>query len=67
MTQTRADFHEQNLASAQDEARRLLGHKTLLQGAWLNWVASQLYQLQPAPYASMVRRELARLQEISEN
>jgi hypothetical protein len=30
-------------------------------------VASQLYQLQPAPYASMVRRELARLQETSEN
>ncbi|MGF6201474.1 hypothetical protein [Pseudomonas sp. FW305-70] len=67
MTLTRADFHEQNLASAQDEARRLFGHKPLLQGAWLNWVASQLYQLQPAPYASMVRRELTRLQETSEN
>jgi len=67
MTLTRADFHEQNLASAQDEARRLFEHKPLLQGAWLNWVASQLYQLQPAPYASMVRRELTRLQEISEN
>ncbi|MBV7566098.1 hypothetical protein D9M71_109740 [compost metagenome] len=67
MTLTRADFHEQNLASAQDEARRLFEHKPLLQGAWLNWVASQLYQLQPAPYASMVRRELTRLQETSEN
>ena len=67
MILTRADFHEQNLASAQDEARRLFGQKTILQGAWLNWVASQLYQLQPAPYASMVRRELARLQEISQN
>ena len=67
MSLTRADFHEQNLASAQDEARRLFGQKPLLQGAWLNWVASQLYQLQPAPYASMVRRELARLQEVSEN
>ena len=67
MTLTRADFHEQNLASAQDEARRLFGQKVILQGAWLNWVASQLYQLQPAPYASMVRRELARLQETSEN
>ncbi|MDF9902051.1 UNVERIFIED_ORG: hypothetical protein OKW15_006020 [Pseudomonas reinekei] len=67
MTLTRADFHEQNLASAQDEAQRLFGQKTLLQGAWLNWVASQLYQLQPAPYASMVRRELTRLQEASEN
>ncbi|MFY0730809.1 hypothetical protein [Pseudomonas sp. NFX15] len=67
MTLARADFHEQNLASAQDEARRLFGQKSILQGAWLNWVASQLYQLQPAEYASMVRRELARLQEISEN
>ncbi len=66
-TLTRVDFHEQNLASAQDEARRLFGHKSILQGAWLNWVASQLYQLQPAPYASMVRRELMRLQETSEN
>ncbi|MNQ38395.1 hypothetical protein D3C85_519720 [compost metagenome] len=67
MTLTRADFHEQNLSSAQDEARRLFGQKTILQGAWLNWVASQLYQLQPAEYASMVRRELMRLQETSEN
>lgn len=67
MTLTRADFHEQNLASAQDDAQRLFGQKTILQGAWLNWVASQLYQLQPAQYASMVRRELMRLQEISEN
>ena len=67
MTLTRAVFHEQNLASAQDEARRLFEHKPLLQGAWLNWVASQLYQLQPAPYASIVRRELTRLQETSEN
>ena len=67
MTQARAGFHEQNLASAQDDARRLFGQKTILQGAWLNWAASQLYQLQPAQYASMVRRELMRLQEISEN
>ena len=67
MTQTRADFHEQNLASAQDDAQRLFGQKSILQGAWLNWVASQLYQLQPAEYASMVRRALMRLQEISEN
>ena len=67
MTQTRADFHEQNLASAQDDAQRLFGQKSILQGAWLNWVASQLYQLQPAEYASMVRRELMRLQETCEN
>jgi hypothetical protein len=67
MSLTRADFHEQNLASAQTEAQRLFEQKAVLQGAWLNWVASQLYTLRPAEYASMVRRELARLQEISKN
>ena len=67
MTQTRADFHEQNHAGAQAEALRLFEQKTVLQGAWLNWVASQLYALRPAEYASMVRIELARVQETSEN
>lgn len=66
MSLTRADFHEQNLASARSEARRLFEQKAVLQGAWLGWVASQIYTLRPAEYASMVRRELARLQEISE-
>jgi len=67
MTLTRADFHEQNQASARVEARRLFEQKAILQGGWLSWVASQIYQLQPAEYASMVRRELSRLQETSEN
>jgi hypothetical protein len=67
MSRTRADFHQQNQAGAQAEARRLFEHKAVLQGAWLNWVASQIYALRPAEYASMVRRELARLQETSEN
>jgi len=67
MTLTRADFHEQNQASAHAEALRLFEQKAVLQGAWLNWVASQLYTLRPAAYASMVRRELSLLQESSEN
>ena len=67
MTLTRADFHQQNQASAHVEAQRLFEHKAVLQGAWLSWVASQIYALRPAAYASMVRRELARLQETSEN
>ena len=67
MPLTRADFHTQNQASAQVEAQRLFEQKAILQGAWLGWVASQIYTLRPAEYASMVRRELARLQEISEN
>ena len=62
MTLTRADFHEQNQASAQAEAQRLFDQKSVLQGAWLGWVASQIYTLRPAEYASMVRRALARLQ-----
>ncbi|WP_130904618.1 hypothetical protein [Pseudomonas sp. Sample_22] len=67
MTRNRADFHQQNQAGAQAEALRLFELKAVLQGAWLNWVASQIYALRPAEYASMVRRELARLQETSEN
>ncbi|MBK5511713.1 MULTISPECIES: hypothetical protein [unclassified Pseudomonas] len=66
MPLTRADFHEQNLASAQAEAQRLFAQKAVLQGGWLTWVASQLYTLRPAEYASMVRRELACLQQPSE-
>ncbi|MCF4998512.1 hypothetical protein GIW70_18300 [Pseudomonas syringae] len=62
----RADFHLQNLDSAREEAERLYAAKARLQSAWLGWVASQVYSLQPAAYASMVRRELQRLQEKSE-
>nr|WP_225926631.1 hypothetical protein [Pseudomonas triticicola] len=62
----RADFHSQNLDSAREDAQRLFARKAELQGAWLSWVASQLYALQPAAYASMVRRELQSLQEKSE-
>jgi hypothetical protein len=67
MTLSRADFHARNLAGAQSEALRLFEQRAVLQGAWLSWVASQIYLLQPAEYASMVRKELMRLQEISEN
>ena len=63
---SRAHFHSQNLDSARDDAQRLFARKAELQGAWLSWVASQLYALQPAAYASMVRRELQSLQENSE-
>ncbi|MEO8646654.1 hypothetical protein [Pseudomonas sp.] len=67
MTLARADFHEQNQASAQADAQRLFDQKAVLHGAWLGWVASQIYTLRPAEYASMVRRALARLQEPSES
>ncbi|QXH70981.1 hypothetical protein KSS92_16710 [Pseudomonas atacamensis] len=63
---SREHFHSQNLDSAREDAQRLFARKAELQGAWLSWVASQLYALQPAAYASMVRRELQSLQENSE-
>ncbi|MFP0197989.1 hypothetical protein ACKJSM_22815 [Pseudomonas sp. PHC1] len=63
---SRADFHLQNLDSARDEAHRLFAAKAQLKGAWLGWVASRIYALQPAEYASMVRRELQSLREMSE-
>ena len=59
----RAQFHQQHLADAQAKAAELFARKDDLQGAWLNWVASQLYALRPAEYASMVRRELQRLHQ----
>lgn len=63
---SRADFHLEHLEAAREEARRLFAAKTELQGAWLNWLAAQLYTLRPAEYAAMVRRELQSLQEKSE-
>jgi hypothetical protein len=63
---SRAEFHQQHQELARAEAQRLFAQKAVLQGAWLNWVAAQLYNLRPAPYASMVRRELQQLQAPTE-
>mgnify|MGYP006200929569 CR=1 FL=1 len=63
---SRADYHREHQGRAEAEAQRLLARKAELQGAWLNWLAAQIYQLRPAEYASMVRRELQSLQEKSE-
>ncbi|WP_410481734.1 hypothetical protein ACJ70E_08935 [Pseudomonas plecoglossicida] len=60
---TRAAFHRQHQAGAVAEAERLLARRAALQGAWLNWVAGELYRLGPAPYVAMVRRELQRLSQ----
>ncbi|WP_435036221.1 hypothetical protein [Pseudomonas neuropathica] len=64
---SRSDFHAQNLDTAREEAMRLFAAKAGLQGVWLNWLAAQIYQLRPAEYASMVRRELQSLQEKSDS
>ncbi len=58
---TRAEFHRQHQADALAEAERLLARRDELQGAWLNWVAGELYRLGPPPYVAMVRREWQRL------
>lgn len=50
------------MEQARLDARHLFERKQALQGAWLSWVASQLYAMAPAEYASMVRRELQQLQ-----
>lgn len=58
---SRAAFHQANQARADAEAQRLFAAKTERGGAWLSWVAAELYALTPAAYAQMVRRELQRL------
>jgi len=58
---TRAEFHRQHQAQALAEAQRLLAQRGVVGAGWLSWVAAQLYQLSPPPYAAMVRRELQRL------
>ena len=60
-TASRAAFHQANQAKVETEARRLLAQRDTLGARWLTWVAGELYRLSPPPYASMVRRELARL------
>ncbi|MDF0731521.1 hypothetical protein P0Y43_12375 [Pseudomonas entomophila] len=57
----RAEFHQRHQSEAVAEAERLLARRDDLQGAWLGWVAGELYRLGPAPFVAMVRRELQRL------
>lgn len=57
----RAQFHAEHHARAQAQALEWLAQRPVLQGAWLNWVAGQLYQLSPPEYAAMVRRQLQAL------
>lgn len=58
MSEGRAAYHQAHQARAEAEAQRLWAQRKVLQGRWHAWVALQLYQLTPAPYASMVRRAL---------
>ncbi|MDH1629828.1 hypothetical protein [Pseudomonas mosselii] len=60
---SRVDFHRQHQARAVEQAERLLARRNELQGAWLAWVAGELYQMSPPPFVAMVRRELQRLSQ----
>ncbi|KVV07851.1 MULTISPECIES: hypothetical protein [Pseudomonas] len=62
MTVSRSTFHQQYAVQARAKALELFAQKPALKGAWLSWVAGQLYASGPAEYASMVRRELEQLQ-----
>lgn len=57
----RAAFHARHQAKAREQAEQWLAQRPRLQGAWFDWVATQLYQLGPPEYAAMVRRELQKL------
>lgn len=46
---SRAGFHRQHQAQATEQAQRLLARREELEGAWLAWVAGELYQLSPPP------------------
>ncbi|MFQ6573015.1 hypothetical protein [Pseudomonas sp. UM16] len=59
----RADFHAWHQAQAREQAEQWLAQRAHLQSRWYNWVATQLYQLSPPEYATMVRRELQALSE----
>lgn len=60
---SRSEFHQRHAERATAEARRLLEQRQALGARWLDWVATELYQLQPPEFTAMVRRELARLNE----
>ncbi|MBM3108773.1 MAG: hypothetical protein RR736_08295 [Pseudomonas sp.] len=61
LPQGRAEFHARYQAQAREQAEQWYAQRSRLQGVWLDWVAGQLYQLSPAEYAAMVRRELQAL------
>jgi len=60
----RSEFHQLHAERAAAEARRLSEQRQALGARWLAWVATELYRLKPPEYAAMVRRELARLNEV---
>ena len=58
---SRAQFHQEHALKARQQAQTFLQQRQALGAKWFGWVAGQLYALSPAPYATMVRRELEQL------
>jgi hypothetical protein len=52
---------QQNLHRAKVDAARLVGEKAKRKGKWEEWLRSQLGDMSPPEYASMVQREVRRL------
>jgi len=50
-----------NLGRAKAEAARLIGEKPRRKGKWAEWVRSELDQMSPPDYASLVRTEVNKL------
>ncbi|MFI8479904.1 hypothetical protein ACIGCM_04955 [Pseudomonas sp. NPDC078700] len=55
------DLWQQNLQRSKVDAARLFGEKSKRKGKWDEWLREQITQLTPPEYASMVQREVRRL------
>ncbi|MGX5220525.1 MULTISPECIES: hypothetical protein [Pseudomonas] len=55
------ELWQQNLQRSKVDAARLFGEKSKRKGKWDEWVREQVAQLTPPEYASMVQREVRRL------
>lgn len=55
------DLWQQNLQRSKVDAARLFGEKSKRKSKWHEWMREQVAQLTPPEYASMVEREVRRL------
>ena len=55
------EIWQQNLHRTKVDAARLVGEKSKRKGKWDEWLRTELAQMTPPEYASMVRREVRRL------
>ena len=55
------EIWQQNLHRTKVDAARLVGEKSKRKGKWDEWLRTELAQMTPPEYASMVQREVRRL------